>query len=109
MSSNIERRKIYTQLGTLPSSLSATLQLLPSSLSATLQLPYKFSSLAELGYSTGTFSSVRTMPPKKHAAAVAAPAVVGKVVKKPRRLKKDGKPFKKANRKSFDVYIYRVF
>ena len=48
------------------------------------------------------------MPPKKHAAAVAAPAVVGKAVKKPRRLKKDGKPFKKANRKSFDVYIYRV-
>ena len=53
------------------------------------------------------YSTVRNMPPKKPAAAI-APAAVSKATKKPRRLKKDGKPFKKANRTSFDVYIYRV-
>ena len=50
------------------------------------------------------------MPPKK--AAPAAKAVTSqpaeKPAKKPRRLKKDGKPYKKTKRQSFDVFIYRV-
>ena len=50
------------------------------------------------------------MPPKK--SALAAKAVVAqpadKSAKKPRRLKKDGKPYKKTKRQSFDVFIFRV-
>ena len=96
MSQDAERRGIYTQRGRLPPSLPA----------APVK-PYIFALLERLAHSNLEPSTVRTMPPKK-TTAPAVPAAVSKTVKKLRRLKKDGKPFKKTNRNSFDTFIYRV-
>ena len=53
------------------------------------------------------------MPAKKptpaaKAASEANAQPASKPSKKPRRMRKDGKPFKKTKRQSFDVFIYRV-
>ena len=60
-----------------------------------------------------TRSNACTMPPKKaipaaKAVSEASAQPATKPAKKPRRMRKDGKPFKKTKRQSFDVFIYRV-
>ena len=53
------------------------------------------------------------MPPKKafpsaNAVSEASAQPATETTKKIRRMRKDGKPFKKTKRQSFDVFIYRV-